>query len=240
MLPAESIIAKIVTSVVAKLSTSLGELVLSKRRRACRYLVKLYYAIQALDDTTERILHSAASGASQSIAKATFQALMAEQDSLEFASNAFVDLSRDLQRGLELLDPALHQLCRLIYRGKADFLSVMSSGIRPNFSKSPPEFAFWMPTESLLETDFEGAYLQSAETIKRGEEYYWPSGAFEYFQDTEELVITPESDESARKLLKSLGQHHQRLKEAREQLRTLLKESFTVEELLFHQDETPA
>jgi hypothetical protein len=115
----------------------------------------------------------------------------------------------------------------------------MSTGVHPDFSKSPPEFTFWMPTERLLHTDFESAYRQSVETIKLGEEYYWPPGSFEYIQDTEELVVTPESDESAHKLLIALGQHHQSLKEAREKLRILLKKSFTVEELLFHEDETP-
>ena len=189
MLVAESIVAKVVISLITKLTTTLGTLVLSERRRACRYLVKLYYAVQALDDTTERILHSVANRASEGIAKAMFHALADEQDSVEFASNAFVDLSRDLQRGLGLLDPALHQLCRLIYRGKADFLSVMSTGIHPDFSKSPPEFEFWMPTERLLRTDFEGAYKQSVETIKLGKEYYWPTGAFEYIQDTERLIV---------------------------------------------------
>jgi hypothetical protein len=240
MFPAESIVAKITVAVVTKLATTLGSLVTSKRRRACRYLVKLYYAIQALDDTTERVLRNIASTASEGLAKAAFRALMEEQDSVEFASNAFVDLSRDLQRGLGLLDPALHQICALIYRGKANFLSVMSTGIRPDFTKSPPQFEFWMPKEELLQTDFEAAYRQSAETVKRGEEYYWPTGSFEYIQDTEEIIVTPESDESARRFLAALGQHHQNLKEAREKLRILLKDSFTVEELLFHQDETPA
>jgi hypothetical protein len=239
MLPSEGIVAKIVVSIVAKLAASLTEMSLSKRNRACRYLVKLYYAIQALDDTTSRILCNVDNEVTPGVAKALFQALSAEQDSLEYASNAFVDLSRDLQRGLSLLNPALHQLCRLIYRGKADFLSVMSTGVHPDFSRSPPAFKFWMPTTRLLETDFESAYLQSVETIKRGEEYYWPSGAFEYIQDTEEFVVTPESDDSARKLLETLKEHHAKLRLAREQLRTLLKESFTVEELLFHQDETP-
>lgn len=211
---------------VVKLSTLLGELALSKRRRACRYLVKLYYAIVALDDTTERILHSVASGAS--------------------AGHRHIHVS-GLAGRAGFIRVCLKRLCGpkpgLATRSWTSRSSVTST-LSPDLSREGqfPEcyrllastrisanhrqFAFWMPTESLLHTDFEGAYRQSVETIKRGEEYYWPSDAFDYFQDTEEPLITPDSDDSARKLLAALGQHHQKLKQAREQLRTLLKESF--------------
>jgi hypothetical protein len=239
MITTESIVAKVILAIVGKLAGAVGGMVVSKRQKACRYLVKLYYAVQALEEVTSRLLETVGSDRKGGAASQLIRALVQEQDALEFASNAFVDLAEDLQRGLALLDPALAELCRVIYRGKGDFLSCMSFGVRPDFSGGNVKVVLWVPNERLDSTDFEQAYELSKAAIGTGAHYYWPDGAFDYLNDCEELEITRESDESAEQVLNYLRRHHATLSAAKERLRELLKSSFTVEELLFHRDETP-
>ena len=238
MLTAEPLIAKAITAIVGKLASLLGGMVASKRQQSCRYLLKLYYAVQSLDEVTARFIRATESAGPPGAATALIRALGQEQDAIEFSSNAFVDLSRDLQRGLALLDPALHQLCRDLYRGKADFLSWMSFGLRPDFSGKKPQAVLCIPNERLLSTDFQSAYAKSCEIVSNGQEYYWPSGAFDYINDCEELEISSGSDEAAMRAIAFIRDHHASLVDARERLRLLLKESFTVEEILFHSDQS--
>jgi hypothetical protein len=239
MLTSESLIAKAVTSLIGKVGSSLVNIAGSKRQQSCRYLVKLYYALQSLDEITARLLQSVESDPRTSPASSLLTFLVQEQDAIEYSTNAFVDLSRDLQRGLALIDPPLHQLCRDLYRGKADFLSCMSFGLRPDFSGSKTKVVFWIPNERLLATDFDAAYAQSCDVVSAGKEYYWPSGAFDYMQDCEDVEVTQGSEEAAMRAIDFIRQHHKSLSEARARLRALLKESFTIEELLFHSDQTP-
>ena len=239
MLTSETLIAKIVVALVGRLSDEIWKLTTSKRQQSCRYLVKLYYAVQSLEEVTGRVVSSTERNSENGPAAALIRVLIEEQDAIEFSSNAFVDLARELQRGLALLDPPLHQLCRSIYRGKADFLRYMSFGLRPDFSGGGAQVVLCIPNERLLSTDFESAYTQSCQVVAAGNEYYWPAGAFEYIHDCDEVEISSESNEAAKRVTSFLRSHHASLVTASERLRVLLKESFTIEELLFHKDETP-
>lgn len=240
MITSEPIVAKIITSILAKLASTVGGLLPTKRQRASRYLVKLYYAVQALEEVTSHVIQHTTGSTLEGAAARLIQALVREQQSIEFASNAFIDLSRDLERGLALLDPALHQLCRVIYRGKADFLTFMSFGLRPDLrSNGARALLPLLPSDRLLATDFEQAYTDSRRIVESGSEYYWPSGAFDYMNDAEELEIFLGSDMEADRVIQFVRQHHASLSAAKEQLRKFLVNSFTVEELLFHNDETP-
>jgi hypothetical protein len=240
MITAEPLIAKIVIAVVAKLAAAMSGLVPTKRKRACRYLVKLYYAVQALDEVTSRVIRQTDGISSEGSSGRLIRSLVQEQQAIEFASNAFIDLSRDLDRGLALLNPALHQLCRVIYRGKADFLSCMSYGLNADLrSTNARVLRPTLPTERLIATDFTQAYEDSRRIVEAGSEYYWPSGAFDYFTDSEQLEIFLGSDAEAGKVISFIRRHHASLSAAKESLRQFLANSFTIEELLFHQDETP-
>lgn len=239
MITAESVIAKAVVAVVGKLAGSLTGMAVSRRRKACRYLVKLYYAMQALEETTARTLHAVDKETVGGTASKLIRALATEQVAIEHASNAFIDLAQDLQRGLSMLDPALNQMCQVIYRSKGDFLSCMSFGLAPQFIDGKPKVELWLPNERLLSTDFEQAYGESTAAVAAGTRFYWPDGVFDYFTDCEEVEVTPGSDEAAERVMAYVREHHGTISAAKERLRELLKASFTVEELLFHADETP-
>lgn len=240
MLTAENIIAKVILVVVSKISESLVAMATSKRKRAVRALLKLYYAVQSLDEVTEQLLHEISDFESRGAAGELIKALVREQNRIEITTNAFVDLASELQRGLSVLDPALSQVCAVIYQGKGDFLSFMSHSIDLNLRGNKAHVTLYYPNLKILSTDFEEAYSQSQNAIARGETYYWPNGVFDYFHDFEEIVISATDDAAAAKLILMIRQHHQQLKQAKVQLRDLLKRSFSVEELLFHDDLSPA
>lgn len=239
MLTAENIIAKAILIVVSKISEPLVAMATSKRKKAVRVLLKLYYAAQSLDEVTEQLLLEISDLEPRGAASALIKALVREQHQIEIATNAFVDLASELQRGLSVLNPALAQVCAVIYRGKGDFLSFISQSIDINLRGNKAYVTLYYPNLKMLSTDFEGAYSQSQNAIARGETYYWPKGVFDYFQDFEEIVISPTEDAAAARLILMIRQHHQLLKQAKVQLRDLLKKSFSVEELLFHNDLSP-
>ena len=239
MLTAENIVAKIVVSVVTKVGGALTAMATDKRRKAARALLKLYYAVQSLDEATEKLLREIPNPESTGAAHALIVALVHNQDRIEIATNAFVDLASELQRGLSIIDPALAQVCAVIYRGKGDFLSFMSHSIDLNLRGDKALVTLYCPNPKILATDFEEAYSQSQKAVARGETYYWPNGAFDYFNDFEEVVLSSADDTAASKIIAMISQHHELLKQAREQLRSLIKQSFSIDELLFHEDMTP-
>jgi hypothetical protein len=239
MLTAENIVAKVVVSVVSKVASALAAMATDKRKKAARALLKLYYAVQSLDEASEQLLLEIPNPESHGAAHALIVALVSNQDRIEIATNAFVDLASELQRGLSIIDPALAQVCAVIYRGKGDFLSFMSQSIDLNLRGDKALVTLYCPNPKILATDFEEAYSLSQNAIARGETYYWPTGAFDYFNDFEEVVLSSDDDTAAINIIAMIRQHHELLRQAKEQLRSLIKESFSVDELLFHEDMTP-
>lgn len=239
MLTAEALIANIVTTIVGKAASALGKLSFDKRRKACRALLKLYYAIQSLDEVTERLLLDASTINPRGTAHSLIVGLVGEQDSIEIATNAFIDLSNELQRGLAIVDPALGDLCVVIYRGKGDFLDFMSHAIDLNLRSTEAVVTILRPNARILATNFDDAYKQSQRAVSRGETYYWPSRSFDYFNDFEAVVIRLGDNTAATDLLEMIKSHHALLREAKNKLRELLKSSFSVEEILFHENLTP-
>jgi phytoene/squalene synthetase len=63
---------------------------------------------------------------------------------------------------------------------------------------------------------------------------YWPTSALDDFADDfEEVSIGFEDDQAAAQLENMIIRQNTRLKEAKEKLRSLIKDSFSIEEILF-------
>jgi hypothetical protein len=239
MLTAEGVVGKAVLALVGKLSSALVSLAMDKRKKACKALTKLYYAMQLLDEVTDRFLSEFAAAPQTGDARAFIACLVREERSIELSTNAFVDLSFELQRGLEILDPPLADCCQILYYGKADFLSFLSNSIEVRFQDQSASVTVCTPNDRILATDFDEVYRQSSEARAHGARYYWPSGTFDYLNDFEEVVVRFEDDATAAKLISMIQRQNQVLKQAKEQLRALIKNSFSVEEILFHKELTP-
>jgi hypothetical protein len=236
MLTAESLIAKAVVAIVTKSAANLAGLAFDKRKRACRSLTKLYYAVVALDEATDRFLETFSAFRRTSDADALLSALRSQAHLIELASNAFIELSHELEQGLEIIDPALARCCQLLYQGKGDFLSFMSQAVEVRREDETAHLIVYRPNARILSADFEQAYRDSVAAQARGDRYYWPSEALDYFRDFEEVDVSVGDEGLATELVQMIRRQNELLKQARESLRNLIKENFSIEEVLFHSD----
>jgi hypothetical protein len=240
MLTAESVIGQIVSFIVKKTLARVVGLPFDKRRKACRSLTKLYYCVQALDDVTENFLQTLRDFEKSGNARAVVNALNNHAHEVELATNMFVDLGHELYGGLEIIDPALAQCCNALYITKFDFLTFMSNSIHWDRSKSPPKIIVKRSLGKIESVDMDVMYSLTENAIQAGEKYYWPSSVFDDFSsDFEDISIDFEDEEAAIQLRDMIVRQNATLKDAKEKLRNLIKDSFSIEEVLFQSDSHP-
>lgn len=240
MITAEGIVAKIVSFIIEKTVGKITSLTFDKRKKACRVLTKLYYCVQSLDDVTESFLKTFDDFRQSGNADAFVNALNNHSRDIELATNMFIDLSQELDSGLELIDPALARCCHTIYMGKFDFLSFMSNSIRWDRSGKKPKIVLKRPKGLMELADMESMYKLSKEALEAGVKHYWPASTFDDFrQDFDDISIGFEDEATASELHKMILQQNKLLKLAKEHLRTLIKNSFSIEEILFQSDSHP-
>jgi hypothetical protein len=240
MLTAASIVAKVVSFIAEKVMARLAALPFDRRRRACRSLTKLYYCVQSLDDVTERFLQTVNRFRESGNAVAVCNALSTHRRDVELATNMFVDLGDELYAGLEIIDPTLAQCCNSLYISKVDFLSFLSNSIRWERSGSTAQIVVKRPLGRMDAVDMDDLYGQVQSALAAGEKYYWPSSALDDFADDfREVSITFETEDAALQLENMIHSQNVRLKAAKEKLRNLLKDNFSIEEILFQNDSHP-
>ena len=240
MLTAESIVAKVVSFIVEKTMGKLMVLPLDKRRRACRSLTKLYYCVQALDDVTESFMQTLQDFRTSGDASAVVNALNNHRHEVELATNMFVELGHELYAGLEILDPGLAQCCQVLCISKFDFLTFMSNSIHWDRSGSTAKVVVKRPLGKMEAVKMEDLYSRTQSAFQAGEKHYWPSSALDEFSsDFEEISIGFEDEEAASQFREMILRQNLELKAAKERLRNLIKDSFSIEEVLFQTDSHP-
>jgi hypothetical protein len=90
-------------------------------------------------------------------------------------------------------------------------------------------------------TNLEKVYDEATKLLlTEGNKYYFPSSALDDFkEDFQDVSISFEDDETANQLKMMILQQNLKLKEAKEKLRILLKDNFSIEELLFQNNSRP-
>ncbi len=240
MITASAVIAKIVEFIATKLLGRFADLPFDKRKQACRSLVKLYFCVEALDEVTEEFDRTFHDFKDSGNAEALIHALNNNSHDIELASNAFVDLGKELEQGLEILDPALARCCHLLYISKFDFLSFLSQFVHWE-ERGGKRFIVIKRPQGLMErVDMEELYRDAQEGLKSKESHYWPSSALDEFdKDFESVEITFEDTETAYQIHEMILAQNKRLKEAKESLRELIKSNFKIEEILFQNNSRP-
>jgi len=234
MLTAEGIIGKIVSFIVEKTIGKITDLPFDKRRKACRSLTKLYYSLQTLDEVTGYFQSTLKDFEDSGDATAMVYALNNNSYHVELATNMFIDLGFELQEGLEIIDPALAKCCHLLYISKFDFLSFLSNYIRWEEQGEKRVIRIKKPKGLLDAIDLESVYEDAKRGIESKERFYWPSSALDDFsRDFEDISISFEDDSTAREIREMIESQNKRLKDAKERLRVLLKDNFSIEEILF-------
>ncbi|WP_282109210.1 hypothetical protein [Shewanella algicola] len=241
MIGAEGLIGKTVIFIVNKTVGKLIDLPFDKRKKAARSLTKLYFCVQALDDATEDFFVTFEGFESDGDACAIVNSLNNNMHKIEHASNMFLNLGDELHAGLEIIDPPLAECCSLLYRSKFDFLSFMSTSVKwVNESDTKRHIEIKTIPENMMNVDLEYDYREIKKSQETGQKYYWPSTALDDFENNiNDVVLTFEDNETARKVKEHIDRHSMLLREAKESLRLLLKDNFNVEEILFQNDSQP-
>jgi hypothetical protein len=237
LLTAADIIAKIASFIAEKTLGKTVGLAADKRRKACRAVTKLYYCLQALDDVTQTLLLHLDGNTD---ASSFCNALLSNEQEIELATNMFIDLSYELQNGLEIIDPPLANCCHLLYLGKFDFLTMMSRSVEWEGHGSAAVVTIKCPPRTMGNADMEEMYRDAANAVWRGEKYYWPNSAFDdYCGDWEEIKVSFSDSQAAAGLQEMIIRQNALLKAAKEKLRCLICAKFSLEEVLFQSDTHP-
>lgn len=240
MLTAEGVVGKIVLFVCHKIAGRLAHIPFDKRKKACRSLTKLYFCVQSLDEVTDAIFQTVSDFSGRGDASAVMNALKNHMHEVEIATNMFVDLGYELHAGLEIIDPALAQCCHILYAGKFDFLSFMSESIQWDRSGDRARIVVKRPQGLAQTVDMDDMYGRTKVALGRGDKFYWPDSAFDEFgEDFQPFTLEWENEVAAREFLDMLSQQREILKEAKERLRVILTDSFSIEEILFQTDSHP-
>lgn len=240
MITSEGIIGKVVTLIVDKSIGKLIDLPLDKRRKACRALTKLYYCIQALDEATDEFYRTYIEFELSGDAVPMVHALNNNSYKFEIASNMFIDLGSELYDGLEIIDPVLAKCCNSLYVLKGGFLAFMSNSIEWDHSGETNKILVKTPPEEMLSVNIQDLYAKADIALKNGDKHYWPSSALDdYHENMKTVAISFDDPETAKDLKEYLDKHCELLKSAKESLRVLLKDNFSIEEILFENDSNP-
>jgi|GEM_PF-1221178 len=241
MFTGEGVVAKIASFVVEKAGEKLLDLSFDKRRKACRSLTKLYFCLQTLDDVTEKMLETFDDFKANGDADAFVNALRSHSYEVGIATNMFVDLGVELQFGLDIIDPVLARCCSTLYVGKYDFLTYMSNSIKFEGYGRESKVTIKRPRGKMETVNMEDMYKQTKTSMEAGEVYYWPESALDNFaEDFEDVSIGFEDEEAARQLREMIVQQNKLLKVAKARVRRLLKDNFSVDEILFQADSRPS
>lgn len=240
MITAEGIVGKIVTFIVDKTIGKLIDLPFDKRKKACRSLTKLYYCVQALDDVTEEFYRTFEGFEVGGDAQAMVHALNNNSYKVEQASNMFIELGEELRSGLEIIDPTLASCCDSLYVSKFDFLSFMSNSIEWDRSGEVAVLKVKAPSDEMLNVDLDRQYNETKLALVKGDTGCWPSSTLDDFREqVSTITISFDDIESAKRLKAHIDKHRVLLRAAKDSLRNLIKDSFSIEEVLFQNDSHP-
>ncbi|MDX7838046.1 hypothetical protein SJS76_00565 [Aeromonas caviae] len=240
MITAEGIVGKIVTLIVSKTVGKLIDLPFDKRKKACRSLTKLYYCVQVLDDVTEEFYGTLKDFENGGDAHAMVHALNNNGYKAEQASNMFIELGEELHAGLEIIDPTLASCCNSLYVSKFDFLSFMSNSIEWDRSNEVATIKVKTPSDEMLNVDLDNKYNETKLALAKGDTHYWPSSALDDFHEqVRTITISFDDMDSAQRLKLHIDKHRTLLRTAKNSLRELLKDNFSIEEVLFQNDSHP-
>lgn len=240
MITAGTVVGKFVGFIAGKAASRVASLALDKRRKACRALTKLYFCVSALDEACGEVLRTFEDFRSDGDAFGLVNALNNHMHEIAHASDMFIDLGYELEPGLEIIDPALAATCNTLYRGKGDFLSFLSDSVKWDRSGEKPKITIKSPTGHMDAVNLDAVYQESQVALGAGEKTYWPRSALDDFRDGfESISVGWDDEEAARIVSEMLASQKASLAEAREKLRTLLAEKFSIDEVLFQSDSHP-
>lgn len=193
-----------------------------------------------LDEVTEQFEQTLKDFEDSRDAESFVYALNNNSYDFELATNMFIDLGSELHAGLEIIDPVLANCCHSLCVSKFDFLTMLSNFVHWDREGDKARLVIGKPQGIMETVDLNNLYKKARQGMEGDDHFYWPSSALDDFlADFKEVSITFEGDETAAEIRNMIREQNILLIIAKERLRVLIKDSFSIEEVLFQSDSQP-
>jgi hypothetical protein len=242
MLIWQGVIGKMVGFMSTKLAGKWVDLKLDEKKRAARTFVKLYFAMEQLEEITTnivKVLGEAEKGTQIDIHGGSLLYLSKEVDA---NTVMFLDSVADLGKVIELYDPVLAAELVQLSTYKASFLIHASETFRVESDPVDDDISitYAKPAVKFLVIDFDKIY----EWLRRRDHLYDVTDVFEWPENFVVRYCIEEGDLETRvvrindipgiiKFRGMLEEHSTALSEGRERLRSLIGNHFKPEDILY-------
>ncbi|WP_429111528.1 hypothetical protein [Aeromonas rivipollensis] len=116
----------------------------------------------------------------------------------------------------------------------------MSNSIEWDRSNEVATIKVKTPSDEMLNVDLDNKYNETKLALAKGDTHYWPSSALDDFHEqVRTITISFDDMDSAQRLKLHIDKHRTLLRTAKNSLRELLKDNFSIEEVLFQNDSHP-
>lgn len=237
-------IGKLVELMLTKIIGKRIDLRLDQRKQAAKAFLDLHDALVALGDAADefvRVVGPVVAGTQPRLYRGAVDAIASRADT---ASGSLLRSLDNLHSIIEIYDPTLGDLLRGVASVKRG-LALTRAGSRMKFELLPnPESVFSIvysaPTEQLMATSLEEGYRAAHEVrtrIDRGGTLMrdWPEDLLLSFVSADLVEGRLRDDDVAhiRRLHEMVSKYSPFLAKAREQLDALIRQSFSIEDLLY-------
>ena len=236
MIMGTGLLSKFVELVVSKLVGKRLDLALDEKRRACYAFVELLFILKGFHSITRGFIEELEEHELETWV--TINLLSIHGQTIQSLTTRFFVLDRDLLLTLDVLDPALAEMFAQIHTFKGSIFFALADSITiPEEEPRNQSVAYRHPSDNVLSIDMEAFYdsLQSYGKNDENQPWIWPEELAEV-ADWEAAFPTVQfrTDDKVQlaKFVTDLKGQLQLLATAVEKLRTLIKDNFTLDEVL--------
>ena len=243
MIMGAGLLSKFVELVASKLIGKRLDMALDDKRRACYSFVELLSIMKGFYAVTTSFVEELEENDAESWV--TINLIVIHRRTIGSLTSRFFELSDNLCLTLEVLDPALAELFQQVHTFKGSlFYSLADSITIPEEEPRNQSVIYRRPSERVLAIDLEQFYqsLPSHRAEDTARPWIWPTELVEV-ADWEaafpSIQFKVHDKEKLVELVNDLKDQASRLHSAIEQLRVLIKDNFTLDEVLASSNKLP-
>jgi hypothetical protein len=234
MLMGAGLLSKFVELVASKLIGKHLDLALDEKRRACYTLVELYSILQGFSSIAKGFASQLEDGESW----IAINLICRNDRTIKALTTRFFDLHEDLLHTLEVMDPTLASVFERVHSFKGSiFFAIEESIIIPEEEPRNSSLRYRHPTDRVLEVDMD-AYYHILESFKDNESnapWIWPEDLHSlpnYEAAFTSIQFKTGDRNKINGFVQDLKRQADLLDGAIEKMRILIKENFTLDEVL--------
>jgi hypothetical protein len=236
MLMGAGLLSKFVELVASKLIGKRLDIALDERRRACYSFVELLSVLKGFYSITVAFVDELEKSNLETWI--TINLIVIHRRTIDSLTTRFFELRNDLFFTLEVLDPPLAEIFEEVHAFKGSIFYALAESLTiPEEEPRNQSIQYRRPSELVLAIDLEQFYqsLQSHSGTNSDRPWMWPEELFEMANwETAFPSIQFKTDDRTTldQFVSDLKHQSQLLEAAIEKLRALIKDNFTLDEVL--------